>query len=308
MEPLEERALLDATGPHVLSHTPSEIRNDVFDHIDITFNEAIDEATFTVDDVNINSLSGEIDPTSISPVGGNTYRISFPVLTVRGNYQAVVGSDIADVAGNLMDQNQDGISGEPSVDAYQAGFVYVNAGTIFTTDFTISETDTVYENEDLLIDGATVTIDGSHAFNSVHLVNGAVLTHTANTYNNTHKLDLTVTEQVTVDATSKIDVSGRGYLGSRTIGNSSDGAATRNSGGSYGGSGRTQYGQTNAAYWDYANPDDWGSGGAGPTGGSGGGLVRIVAGTLALDGQVLANGRTDQRPRETFEVSRAATP
>ncbi len=40
-------------------------------------------------------------------------------------------------------------------------------------------------------------------------------------------------------------------------------------------------GPTNATYGDYADPTDWGAGAFG----SGGGLVRIVAGTLALDGK-----------------------
>ena len=50
---------------------------------------------------------------------------------------------------------------------------------------------------------------------------------------------------------------------------------------------------TNAVYGDYADPDDWGSGGTiglGSSSTAGGGLVRIVAATLQLDGQVLANG------------------
>ncbi len=45
----------------------------------------------------------------------------------------------------------------------------------------------------------------------------------------THKLDLTVAEQVIVDATSKIDVSGKGYLAGRTTGNTTVGGATGDS-------------------------------------------------------------------------------
>ena len=77
-----------------------------------------------------------------------------------------------------------------------------------------------------MIKGTTVAIDGPHNFDSVHLINGGVLTHTANTTTATHKLDLTVTEQVIVDATSRIDVSGKGYLAGRTTGNTTVGGAT----------------------------------------------------------------------------------
>ncbi|MBI3462840.1 MAG: hypothetical protein HY000_07235 [Planctomycetes bacterium] len=52
-DPLEDRRLLDATGPRVLGHTPTEVRNAAFDHIDVTFSEAIDLATFTIADVRI---------------------------------------------------------------------------------------------------------------------------------------------------------------------------------------------------------------------------------------------------------------
>ena len=88
--------------------------------------------------------------------------------------------------------------------------------------------------------------------NSIHLVNGAVLTHTANTTLETHKLDVAVTEQILVDSTSSIDVSGKGYRSGYTTGNTTDGGAT-NGGGSYGGRGR---GSSPQVYGDYAVPKD----------------------------------------------------
>src|SRR5262249_44619400 len=150
--------------------------------------------------------------------------------------------------------------------------------------------------------GTTVTIDGPHSFHSVHLIDGAVLTHSSDTATQTHKLDLSVTSQVIVDAASRIDVTGKGYVGAsgttpgRTTGNTTVGGAQGYSGGSYGGSGVVgdPRGSTNRTYGDYADPDDWGSGGGNAwgydAGGSGGGLARIAAATLALDGQVLADG------------------
>ena len=202
----------------------------------------------------------------------------FQPLTVRGNYQAIIGRNIADLAGNLMDQNQNGTKGETPGDRFIANFVYIVANVIFTSNTTISETNTTYENQDLLIDGATVAIDGAHSFNSVHIVNGGVLTHTANSATQTHKLDLSVSEQVIVSANSRIDVSGKGYLPGRTTGNTTVGAATLG-GGSYGGS---VAGPTNRVYGHYSDPNDWGSGaGVGSPGATaGGGLVRITAGVL----------------------------
>ena len=76
-----------------------------------------------------------------------------------------------------------------------------------------------------------------HHFGSVQLVDGAVLTHSANTTTQTHELDLTVTDQVIVDATSRIDVTGKGYLAGYTSGNTTVGGATGATGGSHGGLG-----------------------------------------------------------------------
>lgn len=51
--------------------------------------------------------------------------------------------------------------------------------TVFTTNAVISETNFAYDGQDIVIDGATVAIDGLHAFNSLLLTNGAVLTRSA---------------------------------------------------------------------------------------------------------------------------------
>ena len=76
-----------------------------------------------------------------------------------------------------------------------------------------------------------MTIDGAHSFNSIQLINGAVLTEDAGTATQMHTLDLTVTQQVIVDSTSRIDVTGQGYLAGRTTGNTTVGGVTGQSGG-----------------------------------------------------------------------------
>src|SRR4030095_5377012 len=102
-----------------------------------------------------------------------------------------------------------------------------------------------------------------------------------------HKLEVEVAGTLFVDVSSRIDVRGKGYLRGRTTGNTAVGGATGNSGGSYGGLGGSVGGTANAVYGDYADPDDWGSGGGAY---QGGGLTRIRATSLRLDGQILANG------------------
>jgi RHS repeat-associated protein len=283
IERLEDRTLLDGTGPRILSATPLDVRNTVFDHLDVTFNEPIDALTFTTQDVTIAGPEGPVSVTGVAPLAGDAFRITFPALATRGAYTATIGPDITDLAGNKMDQNQNGTQGEIPGDQFVAKAVYIQADTIFTAGTTITETNTQYDGQDIAIVGATVAIDGSHNFRSVQLVGGAVLTHTANTATQTHKLDLTIADQAIIDASSRIDVSGKGYLAGYTSGNSTAGGATGGAGGSHGGQGA--FGPS--AYDDYSNPQDWGSGGGT---GSGGGLVRITAQSLTLDGDILANG------------------
>jgi hypothetical protein len=104
-------------------------------------------------------------------------------------------------------------------------------------------------------------------------------------------LQLSIAGALTVDAASKIDVSGRGYLPGCALGNTTIGGATGQSSGSYGGLGPVLNGISNPVYGDYRNPNELGTG-AGPvnTAGSGGGLVRITANSAQIDGAILANG------------------
>src|SRR5262249_4180850 len=89
------------------------------------------------------------------------------------------------------------------------------------------------------------------------LTNGAVLTSQTSTTNQMHKLEVEISGMLIVSTNSRIDVSGKGYLGGYTSGNTTNGASLGKSGGSYGGLG---VGQVNAVYGDYADPEDWGSG------------------------------------------------
>ena len=286
-EPLEQRLLLDA-GPKIINITPTEVRNADFDHLDVVFNEAVASATFTSDDVAIFGATGSVDIASVTPLDATSFRINFTALAARGNYSVAIGPDIEDLDGIAMDQNEDGTNGDPETDVFATVVTYVVADTVFDSAITIAEGDATYDGQDILIDGATVTINGQHNFNSVHVIHGGVLTHSANTTDETHKLDVVVAEQFVVDATSRIDVSGKGYVAGRTTGNTTVGGATGESGGSYGGLGGVFGGSTNGVYGDYADPDDWGSGGG--SGSSGGGLLRLTADTLTLHGQILANG------------------
>ena len=139
---------------------------------------------------------------------------------------------------------------------------------------------------DVTITDGTLTAGGLQQMTSLSLLSGGV----ANAYG--HELQMNVTGNVSVDATSQIDVNGQGYAGRTTTGGAA--GASGESGGSYGGLGGVLSGasnSTNPVYGDYSNPTDWGSGGSGYyTSGAGGGLVRLTAGTLTLDGAIVSDG------------------
>ncbi len=70
---------------------------------------------------------------------------------------------------------------------------------------------------------------------AVSVLSSGLVTTFASTATEMHKLELEVSGTILVDATSKINVSGKGYLPGRTTGNTTEGGATGSSGGSYGG-------------------------------------------------------------------------
>ena len=162
----------------------------------------------------ITGPEGEITPIDITSLGNDEYEVTCIAQTRRGSYTACIGPEVTDLAGNVL-------SG-----AYDFGFYAFDADTIFTATTTVTKGDATYDGQDILIDGAHVTIDGSHSFNSVHLVDGALLTHSANTTTETHKLDVTVTSDVIIDSACAIDVCYKGYLADRTTGNTTEGGAT----------------------------------------------------------------------------------
>jgi hypothetical protein len=106
---------IDKTGPRLTSSTPSggvTIAGAV-DHIDVTFSEAIKPATFTPADVVVNVPGGGTTHTlSVTQLSATQFRVGFAVQTVNGDYSLVIGPNVADLAGNPMNQDNDGTSGE----------------------------------------------------------------------------------------------------------------------------------------------------------------------------------------------------
>ena len=165
----------------------------------------------------------------------------------------------------------------------------------FISNTTIGTANTAYEGQQIVVDACTLTVDGPHAFASVLVRNGGVLTHSpAPNGEPGNRLNLTIAGDFTVDATSQIDLTGRGYRQQTGPGNGYEGG----SGAGYGGEGgASRSGATpGVAYGSMVGPLDPGSGGGsagygGVQGGTGGGAMKlVVTGALTIDGAFSANG------------------
>ena len=154
---------------------------------------------------------------------------------------------------------------------------------VIVTNTLIVAGNPIYDGRNLVVSNCTLTANGPHSFNSVRVIAGGVLTHSPATSNQVSALQLTIAGSLTIDATARIDVTGRGYSAGRTVGNVTNNAASGPAGGSYGGMGDAGWGAANPAYGDYRYPAEPGSGGSAywdGVAGAGGGVVRITANQL----------------------------
>ncbi|MET1080944.1 MAG: hypothetical protein ABWY06_23265 [Pseudomonas sp.] len=138
---------------------------------------------------------------------------------------------------------------------------------------------------DLLVDGFTLVLHQSGTWNKVRVLNGGVITTPEASDSFSQGIGITA-DVLEVDATSRIDVSAKGDLGTSAMG--------AYAGGSHGGWGGIYgNGGGNGIHGDFRQPVDFGSGGRdGGNGFSrGGGALTVTAKLLKLEGQLLANGQ-----------------
>jgi hypothetical protein len=116
-------------GPRVIATTPSaDLRTTTgpFSSIRVTFNEPINPATFTLNQVVLTGPTGAVIPvTGVAVALGsfNTdFDISFAPQTTLVNYSLVVGPNVLDTFGNPMDQDDNFIPGENPGDQFRTTF------------------------------------------------------------------------------------------------------------------------------------------------------------------------------------------
>lgn len=114
----------DVTGPRVVAAAPSATGVNPVSSVRLTFSETIAAGTFTAADVVsfTNSAGTDLRGTISSVTGsGTTWTVNFAAQSAASTYTLVVGPDIRDLAGNLMDQNSNGVRGE-TADRYTTAF------------------------------------------------------------------------------------------------------------------------------------------------------------------------------------------
>jgi uncharacterized repeat protein (TIGR01451 family) len=115
---------LDTAGPQVLTAAPSGTVAGPIDRFTVTFNEAIDAATFTVADVvSLTGPGGPLVVSSVTPLTAASFDVTFAAQAAGGTYTLVIGPDIRDLADNQMNQNQNGTNGEVPGDRFTASVI-----------------------------------------------------------------------------------------------------------------------------------------------------------------------------------------
>ena len=258
-----------------------------FASLDVVFSRPLDPAPLSAVDITLTDAVGSVYHPVPSLANDCALALDLSGLSLSSPWVLLVGPAIAAADGSLMNQDGDDTAGE-AADAFRALLV--------TADRQISATTLTYEGWALVVAAATLTVDGSHRVASLDLLNGATVTHPAATASQHYALDLDLAQHVRIDRTSAVDANGCGYLANRTLGNTTVGAASGKSAGTYGGYGADDSGTTNDVYGDYRNPAEPGSGGSGNivVANRGGGLIRLAAATAVVEGAIRANGGDGQ--------------
>ena len=116
----------DVAGPRVIDASPSGGTGGPVSKLRLTFNEPLDPASLTADDVlGFAGPGGPLAVTNISAVAGSNSRkfdFQFDPQFARGDYELVLGTNVLDLAGNPLNQDGDSENGEVPGDQFTATF------------------------------------------------------------------------------------------------------------------------------------------------------------------------------------------
>ncbi|KKL65988.1 hypothetical protein LCGC14_2149470, partial [marine sediment metagenome] len=128
---------VDQTGPRITEAVPSGEIDPPLTSFDVTFDTPIAVDTFQTSDVLLDRPgAASITPTSLTSLTDTSFRLAFSPQNVPGSYSLSIGPDVRDDAGNLMDQDVDGVRGEPQDDVFTTQ-VAVRAIDLEVTELTV---------------------------------------------------------------------------------------------------------------------------------------------------------------------------
>lgn len=139
----------------------------------LAFSKPIATSSFGPGDVSLTGPAGAVPVLEVVPLEGSDLRrfeVRFAALDIAGTYRVAIGPDIRDLDGNRLDQNGDGVGGDPSSDTFVGTFsvrpVYQYASADagkpiadFTTTISILDVD-----RDVIIRDLDVRIHISHSY------------------------------------------------------------------------------------------------------------------------------------------------
>jgi subtilisin family serine protease/subtilisin-like proprotein convertase family protein len=166
-------SIVDTTGPRITTSSFAPGGTSI-SSLRVTFTEAINAASFDATDVALTGPGGAITVTGVAPVAGSgtQFDITFATQTASGTYTATVGPGVTDVAGNAMDQDQNGIG--VGTDSYTTSTTIssVVTRTYNSTDVPKSLPDVtttssiLVVNEDIAISDLNVRFNITHTYDS----------------------------------------------------------------------------------------------------------------------------------------------
>ncbi|MGI6415159.1 MAG: S8 family serine peptidase [Thermoguttaceae bacterium] len=92
----------DRVPPTLVGVDPSGPVGASFERIVVAFDEPIDAASFTAEDVSLVGPAGAAQPLAVAPLDARSFEVRFAPQTEPGDYQLTIGPDVSDLAGNPM--------------------------------------------------------------------------------------------------------------------------------------------------------------------------------------------------------------
>ena len=146
----------DVTGPNVISSAALAGQSGNDAGIEVTFNEGIDTATIDWAELWVTGPGGQAPLAGVVLADLTTYTFTFDGQG-EGNYAIHIGPGVGDLAGNLLDQDTDGLAGETNGDdQYEAAFILdvtgppAPPGLVFAADTGADTADRITQDTSLL--------------------------------------------------------------------------------------------------------------------------------------------------------------